>query len=627
MIKSGLLPNVLRPNDASRPSRSLSARSDSIAPAVVVTCVAGVVWVLQLSGIRPQDMGDIGFITVLPVGCFVAIALLVLGFVLALRYPSPPRWLFAAQVLLLLLFLYGTVLIAEPLPRFATSWLHAGFTDYIARTGQTVPSFDARFNWPGFFSAAAMLSRAAGLRSPVTLLHWAPFYFNMLYDVGVYAIAATVTRSERGRWLAIWLFSTTNWVGQDYFSPQAFAYLLALAFIVILLRWFRVSPLPLWFRSSPLWMRFSLQSTPDKPIIRRPPTTRPIASALATARDEDDPVLASPNERVFLLVIVLFMFAAMVVSHQLTPPIVIVWTVVLVLGRRCPLFSLPFVLFAIFILWLSYGAAAYWTGHLSNLFGGFGNLGSALSQNVNQRVSGSTSRLFVQEVRLAFTAFPFVLASIGVVRRWRAGYGDLSLVLLACAPFLLLGVQSYGGEALLRLMFFALPFVSILGAMMLLPRSSRPGLLACVAVFAVCVALVPAFFISRYGDEQWDMETPQEHAALQWLYSTAPPGATFISMVSEIPWGYRDLLKFHLEPNLSGVTLSTPKEAEHYLDTPGPGAYLIVSDDQTEFGHLFGGLPIDWAHRVVSVVLATGRYRVVFSNVQAQIIGRVGEKR
>jgi hypothetical protein len=625
--RSGLLPNVFRPRDSRGPSLSLPVRSDSITPAVVVTSVAGVLWALELPGIRLQAIGDIGFITVLPVGFFVAVALLVFGFVLALRRASPPRWLLAAQVLLLLLFLYGTVLIAEPLPRYATSWLHAGFTDYIAQTGHTVPSFDARFNWPGFFGAAAMLSRAAGLQSPVTLLHWAPFYFNILYDVGVYAIAATVTQSERRRWLAIWLFSTTNWVGQDYFSPQAFAYLLALAFILILLRWFRSSPVPLWFRSSPLWLRFSLQSTPDRPIVRRSPTTRPIASALATARDEDSPVMAGSKERVFLLVIALFMFAAMVVSHQLTPPIVIVWTAVLVLGRRCPLSSLPFALIAMFALWLSYGAVGYWSGHLSNLFGGFGNLSSALDQNLNKRVSGSTSRLFVQEVRLAFTAFPFVLAFVGVVRRWRAGYGDLSLVLLACAPFLLLGIQSYGGEALLRLMFFALPFVSILGTMMLLPRSSRPGLLTSVAIFAVCMVLVPPFFIARYGNELWDMETPQEHAALQWLYNTAPPGATFVSMVSEIPWGYRDLLKFHLAPGTSGTILSNPTVAEHYLDTPGPGAYLIVSRDQTEFGHLFGGLPIDWAHRVVSAVLATGRYRVVFSNTQAEIIGRSGEKR
>ncbi len=362
MTKYHLLPaeHDVPPERSDSAFNPAAARLSPLTPALVLTLLAVVLWALEISHIRLQAIGNFGFINALPAAFFGAVALLALGFVLALRCPSPPRWLLGVQVLLLLLFLYGTVIIAEPLPRFATAWLHAGFTDYIAHTGRTVPSFDARFNWPGFFSAAAMLTRAAGLKSPVTLLRWAPFYFNALYVIGVYALASAITRSERAHWLAVWLFLTTNWVGQDYFSPQAFAYLLALAFAAIVLTWFRHPPS--WFSVTSKFTKYA--ATTQRRFTRW-------VSALSVAREEDTSVVASRNEQLVLAAIALAIFAAMTVSHQLTPPAVIIWTLALVITRRCRLSSLPFVMITIFALWLSYGAVAYWSGHLGALFRGF----------------------------------------------------------------------------------------------------------------------------------------------------------------------------------------------------------------------------------------------------------------
>ena len=44
--------------------------------------------------------------------------------------------------------------------------------------------------------------------------------------------------SWRAQWLAGFLFVVGNWVGQDYFSPQSFNYLLYLVFVAILVNWF-----------------------------------------------------------------------------------------------------------------------------------------------------------------------------------------------------------------------------------------------------------------------------------------------------------------------------------------------------------------------------------------------------
>ena len=236
-----------------------------------------------------------------------------------------------------------------------------------------------------------------------------------------------MTRDPRVPYVAAAIFLFANWVGQDYYSPQATAYLLALAYMVVLLRYFREPPVAV--EGGGLRRRW-----------RR---------LIAFAPDEPPHHAVNPRSRAVLLALMLAMFTAIVVSHQLTPAILIVSTVAIVLVRRTSLRTLPWVLLAIFFTWISFGAFSYWSGHLSELFGGIGQLGTSVNQNLGNRVSGNPSRIFVQHVRIALTLGVLGLAGVGVLRRLRAGRGDLTLILLTLAPFSVLGAQSYGGEALL----------------------------------------------------------------------------------------------------------------------------------------------------------------------------------
>lgn len=56
--------------------------------------------------------------------------------------------------------------------------------------------------------------------------------------------------SWRAKWTGIWFFALCGWVGQDYFSPQGFTYLLYLMFVATLLVWFR-APRVLWATRRP----------------------------------------------------------------------------------------------------------------------------------------------------------------------------------------------------------------------------------------------------------------------------------------------------------------------------------------------------------------------------------------
>ena len=56
----------------------------------------------------------------------------------------------------------------------------------------------------------------------------------------LYLAFDALSLTARQRWLALLLYAGTNWIGQDYFSPQALGTVLSLGIMAIALRWFYV---------------------------------------------------------------------------------------------------------------------------------------------------------------------------------------------------------------------------------------------------------------------------------------------------------------------------------------------------------------------------------------------------
>ena len=135
--------------------------------------------------------------------------------------------------------LYGVTTLVEEAVRFATVYTHAGYTEYIMRTGSVDPSLDAYFSWPGFFVLSAFVTQAAGYH---TILQYAAGrrFSNALYLGPLFMIFTTITSEKRLVRVSLWLFYLTNWVGQDYFCPQGLDFFFYLTIIAVLLKWFQV---------------------------------------------------------------------------------------------------------------------------------------------------------------------------------------------------------------------------------------------------------------------------------------------------------------------------------------------------------------------------------------------------
>ncbi|WP_200210971.1 hypothetical protein [Micromonospora coerulea] len=574
--------------------------------AAPATALALGVWALRRGDVA--DIGSLGLVTALRPELYVALTLLTASFLRGVFRTRPAAdTLLAAHVVVLVVLLFGAAPIIEPLPRVISGWLHVGFADYIARTGETLPQLDARFSWPGFFALTAMATRAAGIPDAMPLLAWAPVGFNLLYGAVVFRLARLTSADARTAWLALWLFFPANWVGQDYLGPQAMNYLFYLILVMVLLRWFR----PIWYGGrhrarpprSPVGLLLRLLRLPPRPLLLEPVAQR-----------------ASSASLVGLVAVVLALFAASTVSHQLTPMAIVVCVGALVLVRRCTLRTLPVLLAVMLMAYISYGAVTYWAGHLDDMFGSVGNVGGTINHGAVQRVRGDEGHQMVVLLRLVLTVVVWVLAAVGAWRRMRRGQGDLGLLMLAGAPFLLLAMQSYGGEIFLRVYAFALPFMAILLAALLVPVwPARRHALAALTAGVLSIVLIGAFFVARYGNEAFEQVRPADHRAVEWLYAHAPAGVSFVSVTSNVPWRAQGIERYRYRPIGEDLGPTTVTAIDEEMRRNPKGAYLIMTKGQYVFAESFLGKPQGWGPDLEREVVDSGQFRLVYTNPEARI--------
>jgi hypothetical protein len=558
---------------------------------------------VSLAHADPARIGDLGLLGAIPLATFASLALLAVGFAGALRERRLHPLLLAAYLVTLVLLLPGAPAFVEHEPRFATAWLHAGFADSIAQTGSTLPGLDARFNWPGFFAAAGLLMRGLGLDDPRPVLQWSPVAFDLLALVPVYAIAAMTSEDRRVPWLAAWLFVPANWIGQDYFSPQALAFALFLGFVVLLLRYFPAR----------LDDRRALAVKARRALRARDAARR---------RPRDHMALPSPPWS-GLLALLLLTYCAIVWTHQLTPYFAIAGTTGLVLLGGCRLRALPLLLTVIAVAFVSYLAVPYWSGHLADIFGGVGELGSTVSSNVVARSTAIGPHVWVPHLRIGLAVSVWALALLGAVLRWRKRRSSLALLVLFAVPYTVIALQSYGGEVLLRAYLFALPFAAALMGSAF-ARLSRPhtSMAAAAAVPLASVALIGGFYVARFGNEAFEMVRPGEVVAIERLYRIAPAHATFVSLDGNVPWRYTQIAEHRYDsPLLSGSRLPRAYVERVRAAIAGnpDGGYLLVTRAQLTSVRIVLGVARGWAAALDRELARSRDVRLVYANGDARI--------
>ncbi|MFJ4632065.1 lipopolysaccharide biosynthesis protein [Streptomyces sp. NPDC088847] len=593
------------------PARPLSLRERlaPTRPGVVLGCllVAALLlyWVpaLRLGESDLDRMGGLGLVSVLPLPTLAGAALLIVVFASLLWLGREHRTLLLITLLVTVFSLHALPAVIETEPRFPTAWQHLGFIDYIDRTGSAVPDLDARWSWPGFFAVAAFVGRTCGITDWSEVIRWWPTAIQLAYLAPMFLLVRSLRASWRAKWTGIWIFMLSGWVGQDYFSPQGFTFLLYLAFVAILLVWFR-APHVLWTRTRP-------GEAEVEPTDRR--------------------------QQAVLLMVLTGLFAASVPAHQLTPFVMLGVLTVLVLIGRSELRGLP-ILFAVLVaVWLGFMAEPYWSGHFDDLFGGVGGVGSNVSTSVSGRIQGgSSTHKLVLYTRVLLAGGIMTLACWGWLRRRIDKYRERSLLVLTFVPFLGFGMQSYGGEMALRVFMFAVPGAALLAGLALFPRTGatarerekdRSNRLAPLAALLAGLLLMGGFLVARWGNEGFERVRPGEVAAMNYVYAHDKPTVRLLWLTDDtvndvtpaMPWGAKDMERVNYVPTLAPADPVLVSGLVKALKDAGPNSYLMLNTSQVVSLQLDAGYATTWESQLIQNLDNRRELKKVLVNADATV--------
>jgi hypothetical protein len=474
-------------------------------PADLLLPASLALWAFGVKRTNITTLGPYGLPTVLPIIFYAGLALLVvsIGFELARRQPSP--WRMATHAAALAVMLYGTAPLVYSDGRY--SWLYKliGVVQYVNAHGQLNGHIDIYQNWPGFFALAAWFGKVAGVASPLTYAKWAQLVFELAALPLLYLIYEALSLNAKQRWLSMLLYSASNWIGQDYFSPQALGTLLSLGIMAIAVRWLYVG----------------------NPVQNHWRTQEPISDNHSHRRWRAMPV---PGARVFCVILVLLYFV-LTFTHELSPYILAVQLGALGVVRLLRPWWLGIALAAITVGYLL--PRFTYVDHTYGLLNSFGNFfGNVTPPKFPEAVSAS-QRLIARCAELLSVGL-WILAIVGAWLR-RGSAHVLPLIVLAFSPIILLAAESYGQEGILRVYLFSLPWTAALAALALAgkPEGSHrhrarttTGLATLRAPIALGLILA-LFFPAFFGSDKFAVMPQSEVVAVTAFLETARGGVVY----------------------------------------------------------------------------------------------------
>ena len=554
-------------------------------------------WVLAVKQANLNAMTPDGLVSILGLTYFLGLGLIVVALALEImRLGSRSRNLILLTVIFVL-YIYGTACAIEPVAGLQAGFVHAGFILYILQHGHALNDYDARFSWPGAFSLGAVLVSFAGLHNALAFLRWFPLLIELSYMAPLIVIARCSGVGKRAAWLGIVFYYASNWIYQDYFSPQA---LNILFYLVIIATVFAC------------WEPATLRYPAVRNIVLR--LFAAIRALFTRSRWEGlDTTTEWPHTHVVAIMLILSLIGlASAISHQLTPYALLLALAALLFTRQLARPELIVVVLLFAVGWLSLGASNYWIGHLNVIFGGVGQLSGTVGANVTSRVVGSATHKFIVDARILETMALYSLGAIGALRRRPT---SRALEALAGAPLILPFVQSYGGEGLLRAVLFGLPFISLLAASAILPNRVGPipaivpwlpfrhagrKTIAALVATAVLILAVATVFV-RGGNDSYESWTTGEFAAVDYMYNHIAPGQTLGLANSYIPYGYRDVDLIHIFiPDGNKRSRWPVSFAKH------EATWVILSRSEWSWGVNVAGYPNDWQAKLEHSLLSEG---------------------
>jgi hypothetical protein len=537
-----------------------------------------------------------GLATVLGPAAWASVLCAVGACVAELWSPRPRIPMLSTATGVLILCSVGMPSVVEPVARFTTAWLLAGFTDALAHDGIPPTGIDARFYWPAFFAQWAFFRDAGGVEQLDSVLRWFPPVVVTVWAIGIYALARSMLGGTRAPWAAAWLFVGLNWIEQDYFSPQATGIVLLLTVLT-----FALGPLATRRTDSagvPGWP-FPHPDSKRLPLLRR---------WLVSAMTPPNRPSLPPRQLLLIYFCAALCLVAVIPEHQLTPFAIIGQLVVLAVVGRFRGRGLVLLAMVAFAVYFVISAREFWITQLS-LITGSDNAGDALQAGVADRLTGDTGQVVVKYLRILMPGLTWMLAIVGAWVYWRRKR-DLVPIALAVVP-MAFAAQGYGGEVFLRIVLYGLPVLAILGADALRAFVRRKRSREVVLAIGMA-ALFPLLILIRGGNDAYQVVYPQEVALARQTIETTPPGQEILPLGNVGPYGVEGIDTHSMGSVVEGCS-ELSDDPIRCIEAESPDVLITFTSVEKQ-GVVLHGMPPGWTLDVIRQLVASGQYVVTYQD-------------
>lgn len=588
---------------------------------ILLTVVAG--W---LGGVYTTDLSGIsgwGLLAALGPTWYLALGLLLVGFALAVwSTPTTPAILISYLVALVLM-LHATTALLYDVPRYAWTYKHLAVVEAIMSSGEVDRTLDVYNNWPGFFALSGWLSESSGV-APLHYAEWAQAFFSIAAVAMLLFAVRGLGVSQRVRWTAVWLYLFADWFGQNYFAPQALGFVLSLLVLGLCIRC--AAPKGATDRRLDRWLRSRRAGIPLR---------------LAEFRERAGILHApAPFSPVVAVALGLIAYLAVVVTHQLSPVLLVaqVAAFALITGRLH--LWMAGVMVAIEAWWIS--RAWDFVGDRFNILSvdpttSAGSVGGARNVGLPgvPLVYWAPRILLLSVAVLAVLGLLRLLAQTVALRPEARRIFNPAPAVLAISPLLTVGFQSYGGEGFLRGALFALPWVAVLAAQRTAPRAGprRTTARESGRLVLISLLLTPLLLLAYFGNEQRDTFRPADVAAFTWIEENAPSDSVKMLFAPNSPAPLTanyatkrifaggelvlsDLPRFRLG---SLGSESLPPIRSLLLSQEGTERYVVISPSQIAYADLYKLFAPGSTQRLITALESSPFFETVFDRDGAYV--------
>ncbi|MEU0738418.1 glycosyltransferase [Streptomyces sp. NPDC006134] len=600
-------------SDLSDLSPAPSRRGAAVWPAVPLLAALAL-WAYAVWHTDVSALDDFGLVTAVHPAFWAGLGVLTAGFWFTVRDPRRRGGWPAVYVLGLLVMERATQALVYPTPLYAWAWKHDAVIDHLLTSGglgteEQLGDMAVYDQWPGFFAAQAALVRLLGVDNAAMYMAWWPLVSSVLLLLPLLLIYRTFTEDRRLIWTAVWLFCVGNWVGQDYFSPQSVAFALHLGVLAVVLRRFGRSGGRRGRQGQAVWT-----------------------------------------------VVITLLVTAVVISHQLTPGMLVVSLVALCLTRRYRDWVPLVTTVVLFLAWCLTAALPFLSAAMPDMIRSVGDVGGNVATGYGATPTGTGAVATSWAARL-LSGSVLLLALLGVVRQRVLRRRALPLLLVAAAPLPMIVASSYGSEMIFRVLMFMLPGAAFFGAAALLPKVRTLAADAADAAAREAGERVPALapapagrrrafgvpvprygtwlpllvllggtlaFVPSYsGKDRINYFPPQEVALVRQLFDQAPDGSLVVAANRNYPLAYDSYWRIdhywfldddrrHVDRIVRDPAATLARDMAG-VESPGR-AYVLLTQGQWANSEMNGQLGEAQLRRIQESVAASPRFELVARN-------------